>query len=294
VAYDVIFQNLPSLQLPPQLQQELGVEQTCVTLTPQPTWCPAASPGVPYNEAFIIANGRNFLTNAGLPGTFVPQTLSPELARAGTQGLIVDTVAPKTMTWSLSTQRQLGRNDALEFRYVGTRGLNLPVQIRRNAVLVPPDDLFLPTFFNPSEVPATVPVTAPSLADFENATVRPYAADGFLSNITAFDPAGSSTYHGGSVEFTHRFSSLGWASKGMFLRTGYTFSKTIDDSTNELFTSQVNPRRPEDFLNLAAERGRSTIDHPHKFTIARHLRVSAIRGHWLALCPIEPVAGQRF
>jgi len=267
IAYDVIFQNLPSLQLPPQLQQELGVEQTCVTLTPQPAWCPAAT-GAPYNEAFIIANGRNFLANAGLPGTFVPQTLSPELARAGTQGLIVDTLAPKTMTWSLSTQRQLGKNDALEFRYVGTRGLNLPVQIRRNAILVPPDDLFLPTFFDPSEVPATIPLTAPSLADFQSATVRPYAADGFLSNITAFDPAGSSTYHGGSVEFTHRFSSLGWASKGMFLRTGYTFSKTIDNSTNELFTSQVNPRRPEDFLNLAAERGRSTIDHPHKFTIA--------------------------
>jgi hypothetical protein len=268
LAYDVIFQNLPLLQLPPQLQQELGLEQACITLAPQPAWCPAPSPGVPYNEAFIIANGSSFLANAGLPGTFIPQTLSPQEARAGTQGLIVDTVAPKTMTWTLSAQRELGKNDSLELRYVGTRGQNLPVQNRRNAILLPPDNLFLPTFFSQSEVPANVPLTAPSLADFENAAVRPYAADGFLSNITAFDPAGSSTYHGGSMEFTHRFSSIGWASNGVFLRTGYTFSKTIDDSTNELFTSQVNPRRPENFLNLARERGRSTIDHPHKFTIA--------------------------
>lgn len=137
VAYDVVFQNLPLLQLPPQLQQELGVEQACVTLSPQPAWCPAPNPGVQYNEAFIIANGRNFLANAGLPGTFVPQTLSPADARAGTQGLIVDTVAPKTLTWSLSTQRELGMNDALELRYVGTRGLSLPVQIRRSARFVP-------------------------------------------------------------------------------------------------------------------------------------------------------------
>jgi hypothetical protein len=268
VAYDVIFQNLPSLQLPPQLQQELGVAQACVALTPQPAWCPTASPGVPYNDAFIIANGRNFLANSGLPGTFVPQTLSPTAARAGTQGLIVDTVAPKTLTWSLGVQRELGQNNALELRYVGTRGLSLPVQIRRNAGLVPPDNLFLPTYFSQSEVPANVSLTAPSLANFQNAAVRPYAVDGFLSNITAFDPVGSSIYHGGSVEFTHRLSTFGSWGNGVFLRTGYTYSKAIDNSTNELFTSQVNPRRPENFLDLDAERGRSTIDHPHKFTIA--------------------------
>jgi hypothetical protein len=270
IAYDVIFQNLPSLQLPPQLQQELGVEQACVSLTPKPSWCPAPSPNpaVRYNEGFIIANGANFLANGGLPGTFIPQTLSPTAARFGTQGLIVDTVAPKTETWTLSVQRELGTNYGLELRYVGTRGINLPAQIRRNAALVPSDNLFLPTVFNTSDVPANVSLTAPSLVGFRNAAVRPYAADGFDANVTAFDPAASSTYHGGSIEFTRRFSSLGGWGKGVFLRTGYTFSKAIDNATNELFTSQVNPRRPEDFLNLRDERGRSTIDHPHKFTIA--------------------------
>ena len=266
LAYDVTFQNLASLQLPPQLQQELGVEQACVALSPQPSWCPARSAN-PFNEEFIVANGTNFLANAGLPGTFIPQTLSPADARAGTQALIVDTVAPKTMTWSLGVQRELGQNNALEVRYVGTRGINLPAQIRRNAALVP-DSLFLPTFFSAPEVPANVPITAPSVADFQNAAVRPYAADGFLANVTAFDPASSSTYHGGSIEFTRRFKSIGRWGNGVFLKTGYTFSKAIDNATNELFTSQVNPRRPEDFLDLQAERGRSTIDHPHKFTIA--------------------------
>ena len=83
----------------------------------------------------------------------------------------MDTVAPKTMTWSLGVQRELGQNNALEVRYVGTRGINLPAQIRRNAALVP-DSLFLPTFFSAPEVPANVPITAPSVADFQNAAVR--------------------------------------------------------------------------------------------------------------------------
>ncbi|MDQ3322204.1 MAG: TonB-dependent receptor [Acidobacteriota bacterium] len=53
----------------------------------------------------------------------------------------------------------------------------------------------------------------------------------------------------------------------------YTFSKTIDDSTNELFTSVLNPRRSQNAgnffspqgLNLDNERGRSTLDIPHRF-----------------------------
>ena len=252
IAYDFIFQNLPLLQLPPQLQQELGTDAACL-LTPRPAWC---------------ASGTAFVAGGGLPGTFVPQTLTPAEARAGTQGLIVDTVMPVTYTWSLGVQREMWRNWAVDVRYVGTRGLRLPVQVRRNARLVPPDNLFLPVFFKTSDVPASLPVTAPKVAAFLAAAVRPYAVDGFSSNITAFDPVGKSIYHGGSVEVTRGFSGLGRWANGLFLRSGYTWSKTIDDSTNELFTSQVNPRRPENTLNLRNERGLSVLHHAHKFTLA--------------------------
>ena len=252
VGYDVIFQNLPLLQLPPQLQQELGVDQACAFASP-PAWC---------------ATNTGFIANGGLPGTFVPQQLSVADARAGTQGLIIDTVAPETYTWSLSLQRELGRAWAVEATYIGTRGRKLIAQIRRNARLVPPDNLFLPTFLSPSDVPATVSLTAPSRAQFAAAAVRPYAVDGFLANLSAFDPLGLSIYHGGSIQVTRRMTSLGRAGNGLFLRAGYTYSKAIDNSTNELFTSQVNPRRPQDPRNMGPERGLSTIDHRNKFTIA--------------------------
>ncbi len=49
------------------------------------------------------------------------------------------------------------------------------------------------------------------------------------------------------------------------LRTNYTWAHNIDDATNELFSSVVNPRRPFDWMNLRLDRGRSTLDIRHKF-----------------------------
>ncbi len=72
---------------------------------------------------------------------------------------------------------------------------------------------------------------------------------------------GDSTYHGGAVEFLHRFSH------GLLLRANYTFAKTMDNSTNDLNTSAVNPRRPQDPFNLRNEWARSALDVTHKVAI---------------------------
>lgn len=258
-AYDVIFQNLPLLELPPQLQQEIaaelaifGTSAPCTSAAP-PAWC---------------ASGTGFIKGGAIPGVFVPKQLTVAQARRGTQGLIVDTESPDTYTWSLGIERELGKDWAVEARYVGTRGLRLPAQIRLNPLTVPPASLFLPTYLSASQVPTNVPATAPNLAAFLAAPAPLYAADGFTNgSITAFPAVGSSIYHGGSIELTRRMSGLGRWGNGLFLRSGYTWSKAIDNSTNELFTSQVNPRRPEDFSNIRSERGLSAIDHKNKFTI---------------------------
>src|SRR2546429_5148604 len=63
---------------------------------------------------------------------------------------------PKILTWSLGVQRELARNTTIEVRYLGTRGISLPVQDRRNfqsgfdAGLAP-----LPEYFRAQDVPAT-------------------------------------------------------------------------------------------------------------------------------------------
>lgn len=262
IGYDVIPQNFVSIQLPPQLQQELNPVLVCALPSP-PAWC---------------ATGRGFVQNGGLPGTFVPQTLTPAEARAGTQAIIPDAVAPVAYTWSLSVQREFLRDYSVEVRYIGTRALRLPVQVRRNSVTTPPDNLFLPTFFSTSDVPATVPLTAPSQADFLAARSLAYQADGFNGFITAIDPIGNSIYHAGSVDFTRRMSSLGRWGNGLLVRSSYTWSRTIDDSTNELFSSFVNPRRPENHGDLRNERGLSALHHEHKFSLAFLYETPKYRG----------------
>ena len=118
-----------------------------------------------------------------------------------------------------------------------------------------------------SAVPSTVAAPASTLADFDNFLAkklyRPLLAapNGFAGNLTTDPPLGVGIYHAGSVDFMHRFA------KGLYFRTNYTFSKNIDNSTNELFSSYVNPRRAQDGFNFAAERGRSALDLPHKFAV---------------------------
>jgi hypothetical protein len=247
LAYDVNFQNLVTLQLPPQLQTEQNPQLTCASTNP-PAWC---------------ATSRGFLAGGGLLQVNVPPTTAAD-ARSATQSLIVDQVAPKSMTWTLSLQREIGQNWALELRYLGTRGLSLPIQTRMNSITVQEIDpnLVLPTYFSDTEVPAHTAATAPTRADFFNAQNLRYAAEGFNGGfITAFPGIGNSIYHAGSVNLDRRFS------KGLYMKANYTFSRTIDDATNELFSSLVNPRRPQDSFDIRNERGLSTLDKPHKFTV---------------------------
>ena len=79
--------------------------------------------------------------------------------------------------------------------------------------------------------------------------------------MTTFPPIGNGIYHAVSGDFIHRFA------KGLYFRANYTFSKNIDNATNELFSSYVNPRRAQDGFDFANERGRSALDLPHKFAV---------------------------
>jgi hypothetical protein len=241
LAYDVLFQNLVLLQLPPQLQQEINAID---------------GNGGPFGSA------TNFLQNGGIPSGVVPQEFftDPELARAFTGSIILDTETPYTMAWSLTYQRELARDWSLELRYLGNRGINLFVQSQLNAGL--PPSFNLPTFFSEGEIPSDAVLAGlPSRQDFLDARGRLLAPLGFGSALTAFPAQGSSTYHGGSVNVKRRLSG------GFSLDASYTFSKTMDNITNELFSSFVNPRRPQNNFDLRNEWAESTLSRPHRLAI---------------------------
>ena len=250
ISYDVIPNNFAINSLPPQLQTEQNPEITC-SLPSAPSWC---------------ASGIGFLEGGGLLQVNVPPATQAE-ARAATSSLIPDHVDPKVLAWSLGVQHELMKDTSVEVRYVGTRSLDLVAQRRLNSASafdprfpgggIPP----LPTYINAADVPGVVTAPASTLQDFNNFNTKPLAPDGFLGPVTTFPPVGAGTYHAGSVDFMHRFA------RGLYLRANYTYSKNIDNSTNELFSSYVNPRRAQDGNNFPAERGRSALDLPQKFAV---------------------------
>jgi hypothetical protein len=237
MGYDYIFDNLYILSNPPQFQQT----RDC--------------PGNPYCPA------TGFLASGGLSSAPTPIT-DPTTARSVTGSWIPDQKVPYALTWTGSIQRQFGSDWSLELRYIGTRGVHLLTQNRINiqAQVAPEQGRpGLPTFFS-----------APTQAQLDALTVtlvqiqaRPrvipaYADAGFTSNVVAFLSNGNSSYHGASAQLTKRFS------KGFQMTGAYTWSHLIDDTTAEVFSTVLSPRRVQDFQNLRPERATSGLDHTHR------------------------------
>ena len=251
--YDITPVNFPQLSLPPQLQSEQSPTLAC-------TVAPAA----------YCTNGPNqqgFLLAGALPNINVPPT-TQAAARAATQGLMVDVVNPKILTWTLSLEHQLAGNTSIELRYMGNHAIDLPAQVRLNSASAF-DPRFpgggitpLPTYFSPSQVPAAVAAPASTLLNFDNFNSQPLSVDGFVSAFTTIPPVASSVYDSGSVDVTHRISH------GIYIQGSYTFGHVDDDATNELFTSRVNPRRAQDGYNIRTDWGRSALDIRNKFAMA--------------------------
>jgi len=270
IAYDVKFQNFASITLPPQLQSEMDTTTACLIANP-PAWC-------------STPKGSGFLADGGLPAVLVPPANQAD-ARALTSSYIDDTVMPKILTWSFGVQHEIARNSTIEVRYLGTRGLLLPVQDRRNFIsYFDAGGTALPTYLSASSIPATWTSSTPTdvnfytfdsnygncgtstpvtpIAGFSSPTPDIYQQYGFCGNVTSDPNKGSSIYHAGSVSFTHR------AGHGLMLNANYTYSHTISDSDNEFHTSALNPRRAQDTNQIGQDRSNSDLDVTHKFALS--------------------------
>jgi hypothetical protein len=222
-----------------------------------------------------------FFAGGAIPST--PQgsaTLSTADARRLTTSYNPDQKVAYSMSWSLGVQRQLGKDWGFEIRYLGTRGVNLIVQQQINRQAVVNANRSIPTFFaQPTAAQlAGLTTTVSQLLALRNGpnfgnSVPSFLAAGFFAGtsptsttagvggITAQSPIGNSTYHALSLSANKRYS------RGYYLGASYTWSRLIDDSTAELFSTVLTPRRAEDFQNLRNERSVSALDSTHRFTL---------------------------
>ena len=236
--YDVLFDNLGLLTLPPQMNTTVDVTG--------------------------LNSNTGFLANGGITQSSTAPTLD-EL-RAGTGGYIPDQKRPRSIQWNVGVQHVFHEDYTVELRYLGSRGLFLPMQVQLNRQPTVTAQNALPLYYS-----------APSQAELDGLTntqaavlsaysaggnvIPAYLNAGFSGVITSYQPQGGSTYNGLALQVTRRFS------KGLQFVGAYTWSHNIDNSTAEVFSTVTTPRRPQDSQNVQADRSDSALDHRHRLTI---------------------------
>jgi hypothetical protein len=181
-----------------------------------------------------------------------------------TSAFIPDQKLPYAIDWNFGIQHIFAKKYTFEIRYLGTRGVHLPVQerINRRAVVTPTN--YLPTYLSAPTASqlAGLNLNLGQLLNERDTLSNFYAPLGFNQNITAFEPIGNSSYNGLALQLTRRFTN------NLQFIGSYTWSHNIDDSTAAVFSTLLTPRRAEDFQNLSRERGNSILDRRHRFTLS--------------------------
>ncbi len=256
MAYDVIYDNLPILSLPPELSG------TCDVGT--------IAPNCAYKDSGFLANG-------GLPlgGTGVTTFPNAAAARSETAAFIPNQELPYSESWNIGIQHVFAKKYIVETRYVGSKGIHLPVQARINRQPKVTSSQFLPTYTsNPGQAALDALTTILSVGSGScpagdvclnkvSNYVPNYAAAGFNgSSVVAFEPWGSSIYHGLQSQITRNFTN------GLQFQAAWTWSHMFDNSTADVFSTVLTPRRAQDWTNFAGERSTSALDHRHRITMS--------------------------
>jgi hypothetical protein len=155
ISSDVLFDSLGALSLPPQLT-------TTITLTGQP--------------------GSSFLANGGITpnyGGALNSTFTVAQARALTASIITNQILPYSINYTLGIQHVFAQNYTFEARYLGDKGVHLPVQNEYNRISDVTPTNNIPTYFTPPSAAtlASLPLTVGTLRSVSNIAPAYAAAD---------------------------------------------------------------------------------------------------------------------
>jgi hypothetical protein len=256
LAYDVLFDNLGTLSFPPQYSSTNDVGNVG---NPQP-----GDPNFLTNGGLPPGTGgiAQFCTDGTGPGTSVPCVPDIPSQRAATAAYIPNQVVPYAETYTLTIQRTFATNYTAEIGYVGTRGIHLPTQIQLNVQPRVNAGNQLPTSLSGSSE-VTSPAGASTLGAIQSlSNITPgFLANGFTSKITSYQPYSSSNYNALIANVTRNFTA------GLQANLSYTYSKTLDDATAEVFATTLTPRRPQNSQNVNADYSRSALDRTHRISL---------------------------
>jgi hypothetical protein len=268
MAYDVLFDNLGLLSVPPQFGG------TCDVTNPSGGACTYPTTG-------------GFLAGGGLPaggGSGLNTFPDIQTQQASTSGFVPNQVLPYTESWNFGIQHVFANKYTFETRYVGTRGIHLPVQDQINKLAQVTPTNYIPTFTtapSAAQIAAIQPFVSPATGSYVPAYIAGCAGADFnppcfASNITSYQPYGKSLYHGLQTQLSRNFSN------GLQFQIAWTWSHAWDNSTAEVFSTQLTPRRPQDSQNVNADWGTSALDRRHRLTVEVLYDLTAFKNsNWL-------------
>ncbi|HXZ40418.1 MAG TPA: carboxypeptidase-like regulatory domain-containing protein [Terriglobales bacterium] len=230
----------------------------CPGAGPFPLPALGAAPSAAYAPAASVFQGFPGGSTSGSP------TYSGNVDGLFALAVPLHWVVPTTQQWNLTVQRQLGGNWVLEVGYVGTKGTRLRSTFDPDQpTLASPTS---PVTLTCGSIAAGVPCLQPGVATGAPVQITTNTADNALARapyqpvnpvlLEAFYPNSDSHYGSLQATLSHRFS------KGLYLQSAYTFSKSIDDvsTASVAFVTRVNNQD-----SGAASRGLSDFDHPQRF-----------------------------
>ena len=158
---------------------------------------------------------------------------------------------PTTHFWSLSIQRQLGSNYALEVGYSGNRSYHQLRQGQGNP----------PTLTQQQADTVLSTRSTTSIPSVQNRRLNPAWGSRVL-----IESAAKGEYHAGYIKFDKRLS------RGLLIGANYTFSNNFSDNDESLAVTNLadsSPQIPQAFYNydMRREWSRSAFDRPHRFAI---------------------------
>ena len=237
MAYDVFFDNIGVLSVPPQFSNTVDLTHA--------------------------NNNPGFLANGGISPAFGLAGNTPAQLRAATSAYIPDQKLPYSINYNLTVEHVFAKDYTLDVGYIGTKGVHLITQSNSTASLrLRPRRTFRRSC--PRRPPRPWrPCLSLSANSARSATrFRLYANAGFTAPITSFTPQGYSDYNALTVNLKKRLA------KGLQYQAAYTWSHLIDNSTAEVASTFLTPRRAEDFFNLSNEKASSALDRRQRFTLS--------------------------
>ncbi|HEY8560027.1 MAG TPA: TonB-dependent receptor [Pyrinomonadaceae bacterium] len=254
----------------------------------------------PPNALLLSFTNRNTLTDPTGGFVFVP---GPQATRHAEALVSPDLEMPYTQQWNLTFEKQLPWKSAVRVSYTGNRGIgllrftldNLPVHDPANGVLVANHPNNSPGALGYNSLPAN----DPRRTDVRGQILRPAAnllcagtglsgvatnaqcpvavplgpleysfrvprtnerrPDGRFTTNTLVSNNAWSYYHGLQIEFQKRLSS------GLNFQASYTFSKTIDTTSEATAVGTGDNNQNGNDAKVA--RGLSRFHTPHRFTL---------------------------